>query len=98
MESSSNFYSDRNDLSYIDDDIEMLWLELDKNAINEKKNMIIGTIYRRPGSDPSNFNVKLHETLTKIDSENKKCIYTGDFNLNLLNAHIHLPTQRVYGY
>jgi hypothetical protein len=42
-------YIVRSDLTYQDDDCEMIWIEVDKVNINSDKNYVIGTIYRRPG-------------------------------------------------
>jgi hypothetical protein len=85
-------YKLREDLTHIDSHIEMLWVELDKKSLNTEKNVIMGTIYRIPGSDPKEFNEKLN-ILTTISRENKQCIHTGDYNLNLLNATTHIPTN-----
>ena len=63
----------------------MIWLEIDKDSTKSKTNTIIGNIYRRPGSDPNDFNAKLNDLLTTISREKKRCIYAGDLNLNLLN-------------
>ena len=41
----------RDDLNVIKDEYEMLWIEIDKNCINSKSNIILGTIYRTPGTD-----------------------------------------------
>ena len=43
-----------------------------KKALKTTKNVLIGTSYRRPGSDPNLFNKKLNEVLTKIDYEKNK--------------------------
>ena len=71
----------------------MLWSEIDKDSINSSSNTIIGVIYRCPGSDIPFFNSKLQNILAIIPSENKTCIHTGDFNLNLLNAETHPLTN-----
>jgi hypothetical protein len=55
----------------------MLWVEMDKKSLHTSKNTVVGTIYRRPGSDPLLFNAKLQEILTKIDKE-KKNAYTQE--------------------
>jgi hypothetical protein len=86
-------YKVRNDLTFNDNDMELLWLEIDKDSLRNKTNMVLGVIYRRPGSDPRIFNEKLHETLLIIYREKKTCLHTGDYNLNLLNSSTHLPTN-----
>jgi hypothetical protein len=71
----------------------MLWLEVDKDSLKAKTNTIIGVIYRRPGSDISTFNNMLSNNLATIQSEHKACIHVGDYNLNLLKAGTHPPTN-----
>ena len=63
-----------------------------KKYTTSTKNTVLGAIYRRPGSDPTEFNNKLAETINKIESEKKNCIHMGDFNLKLLNSENHSPT------
>ena len=65
-------YKLREDLTYIDSTIEMLWVELDKKSLNSETNIIMVTIYRIPGSDPKEFNEKLNNILTTISRENKQ--------------------------
>ena len=58
----------------------------------KKKNLVIGCIYRHPTS-----NILVHEfnqcfidpLLHKINSENKRCILMGDFNIDLLKCEMH---------
>jgi hypothetical protein len=85
-------YKIRPDLSTMDDDAEMLWLEVDKDSAKTKTNLVLGVIYRKPGSNPSEFNHKLQEILTTITNEHKECVHFGDYNLNLLNSDTHPPT------
>jgi hypothetical protein len=48
-------YKLRSDLNIINDDMEMIWIEVDKDSLISNNNTIIGAIYRRPGSDPNIF-------------------------------------------
>jgi hypothetical protein len=59
-------YKIRSDLNVTSHDYQFLWLELDKSDTNTEKNIIIGVIYRRPGSDIPTFNEKLSDTLAII--------------------------------
>jgi hypothetical protein len=65
-------YKVRADLSYINTDSEMLWIEVDKDSSLTPTNLLIGTIYRRPGSTPTEFNQKLQNTLALASLEKKK--------------------------
>jgi hypothetical protein len=78
-------YKVRNDLTHSSSDYELLWIEVDKESANTDSNLLIGTIYRRPGSNPADFNQILQTTLITISDEKKEIIHMGDYNLNLLN-------------
>ena len=64
-------YKIREDLGLISTSMEMMWIEIDFSHEKNKKNLIIGTIYRTPGSDIEMFNNKLSETLNTIIKESK---------------------------
>ena len=55
--------------------------------------MLVGVFYRRPGSDPTDFNNTLTEILTIVNAENKPSYYLGNFNLDLLKSSNHPPTN-----
>ena len=86
-------YKTRSDLNYNTHEYQLLWLELDKNDTHTETNIIIGSIYRQPGSDPQIFNNILSDTLEKIENEKKEVIHTGDYNLDLLKHDSHIPTN-----
>ena len=65
-------------LTVINDDIESIFLEA---RIPSLKKFYIGGLYRPPDSNINNFLDFIDTTLNGIDS--KKCIITGDMNLNL---------------
>jgi hypothetical protein len=83
----------REDLCINTIDIEMLWVEIDKDSLKTNSNLVLGVIYRRPGSDPRECVARLNDTLHLIEGERKLTLHTGDYNRNLLNAHNHLPTN-----
>jgi hypothetical protein len=82
-------YKVREDLGHSDLDTEMLWVEVEKNQVEFKKNTLIGTLYRRPGSDIRVFNRILENVLQIIERENKDTLYMGDTNIDLLKSDIH---------
>jgi hypothetical protein len=55
-------------------DTEMLWIELKKDNLFFEKNLIIGGIYRTPGSNPNSFIELLNEKLLDMKQKNKYCI------------------------
>ena len=71
---SSHFFNNKNEF-------ETLQIEV----INEnKKNILIDTFYRHPSRNDKSFLEYLERILTKIKSENKTAVITGDFNYDLL--------------
>ena len=52
----------------------------------QKKNIIIGVIYRPPNSNFNLFENEINKILSKTDKENKICYLMGDFNIDLLKS------------
>jgi hypothetical protein len=71
-------YKRRPDIDVNTIDHQFLWVEIEKKCIDSKKNLIMGTIYRRPGSDVQVFNDLLANILNTIKLEGKDCIHSGD--------------------
>ena len=70
--------------------IENIWYETD--FTNKKDNYIIAVIYRHPGGPTEcldYFTQQLEIIMTKINQENKKCIITGDLNVDGLKVNIN---------
>ena len=70
-------------------DFESIFIEI---QIPNKKNLIVGCVYRHPSSKISihNFtNLHLDPVLQKISAENKQCVLMGDFNVDLLKIDSH---------
>ena len=64
-------------------DLESIFIEIHRN---NKKNVIVGCIYRHPGMSVDSFNNDfLAPILSKLASENKPLVLLGDFNIDLLN-------------
>ena len=82
----------RNDLC-VSDTTESLFIEIDKDIIGKNKNVIVGVIYRPPDTNMKQFNESIEPLLTTIKSEGKIPYFMGDYNINLLNAEHHPPTQ-----
>ena len=73
--------------------MEALFIEIPKDQIGNKCNIIVGVIYRAPDTDVTQFNELLSVTLSKIKSEKKDSYLLGDYNVNLLSSDKHGPTQ-----
>ena len=78
-------YKPRKDLTIIKDkELESIFIEI---VIPQKKNIIVGCIYRHPCMDPHEFNnIYLNPLLEKFSFEKKSVVLLGDFNINLLNC------------
>ena len=85
-------FSIRYDLSEFDTLLEAVFIEIQIDAVQCIKNVIIGVIYRPPGTDLCEFNVMIGELLVNIKAENKLCYLMGDYNINLLNYESHDQT------
>ena len=87
-------FRDRADLNLMKNECETVFIELDKNAVDMPKNVVVGVIYRPPGAPISSFSDHITPILNKIKNENKLCYLLGDFNINLLNSDQHEATSR----
>ena len=102
---NSIVFNRRDDLKfYSPGDFESTFIEI---IFPNKKNMIIGCIYRHPSSNISiqKFNKEIFEpVLEKIASEEKTCALLGDFNIDLLkvdsneeaNAYYNIVTSHFF--
>ena len=101
---SGTKYIDRKDLdiNFHDDlnEFQSKFIEI----INEKQaNIILNVTYRHPKNTSDNtFNVKLQETLEKLQDTHKILISLGDFNYNLFNyekdVNIKTFVDTMYGH
>ena len=85
-------YIPRQDLNiYKKNELESTIIEI----MNPKKsNIIVGTIYKHPSMDFTDFNSNyLNNTLEKVSKEQKSVFLLGGFNINLLNYNVHNPTN-----
>ena len=79
----------RYDLMSSCEDFECVFIELQRdNACN----LVVGNVYRAPGTSTDNFLRSFDTCLNKITNEKKLCYIMGDFNLDLTNS-THQPTE-----
>lgn len=79
------------DLTYITDIIESIFVEL---IIETGSNLIVGCVYRPPSSDINTFNDELMKMLeSDYFKKTKDIVIMGDFNINLLQYKVHIPTS-----
>ena len=86
--------SDLEKVSYKPKHLESVFIEIcNKN----KKNLVIGCIYRHPSMDLNLFNTDFLSPLLQIlDKENKQLFLIGDFNINLMNINSNPDTASFF--
>ena len=82
----------RGDLVMFNNLFESVFIEIPNNMFNTRKTIIVGVIYRPPGTDMDMLNNEPSNLLESIKSENKLCYLLGDYNINILNYESHEPT------
>ena len=85
-------FSIRYDLSEFDNLLESVFIEIQIDTVQCIKDVIIGIIYRPPGTDLCEFNVMIGELLENIKAEDKFCYLMGYYNINFLNYESHDQT------
>ena len=83
----------RNDITFNLKNIDLIAIEILKDELNTKRNVIIITIYRPPDVLLKLFNDKLNDLLQMLNQENKTIFVTGDFNINTSDAIINPNTN-----
>ena len=85
-------YHVRNDLRLSFDETEDVWLDLE---VNDQK-VIVGSVYRHPGTNLNEFQNEFEKTLQNIDKECCHSFIGGDFNLDGLKIETHRKTAEFY--
>ena len=80
----------RNDIVSDNENCEIMATEI----INyHSKNIIVISLYRRPGTDIDSFNGLIDNICSNLKAENKFVFWAGDFNINILNTGSHKATD-----
>ena len=90
---SDIMYYERTDLSYMNEYIESVFVEIDGSIVNATKNIVIGVIYRPPNTDINQFNQALQNLLENIKRSRKLCYLLGDYNIDLFKSESHAATS-----
>ena len=85
-------FTKRNDLSYFDDYIECISIEIERSVFCTSRYVIVTVIYRPPNTDTRLFTEKLGVLLDCIRNEKKLCYLIGDYNIDILNYDSHSAT------
>ena len=75
----------------MDHESEADFIELDRDTSLLKQHMIVGVIYRPPGTDVNQFNDITSDILERVRQERKLCYLLGDYNMDLLKDGSHKP-------
>ena len=79
---NSMTYTLRSDLIFHSANYESIWVELSV-GVNSKK-ILVGLIYRHPGTSVTEFTKQFSDFLSNITLQNKDICIFGDININLL--------------
>ena len=82
-------YTIRSELSTFNDQLESVFIEINKDALTTDKNIVIGVIYRIPNRNLKDFNTQIASVLEQLRIEKKLVYLMGDYNIDLLNAGSH---------
>ena len=83
----------RNDLEYFDNELESIFIEIDKDVFMTHSNVIIAVTYRMPDSSVEIFSERISDILNTIQKEKKIFYLTGDLNIDFLKSDIHKSTS-----
>ena len=86
-------FTQRKELFKCTEHIECLFIEVDKSLLNLSKNIVVGVVYRPPGTNIQDYTQSFSEILTPLSRENKFCYIAGDFNLDLFKVDDHPGTS-----
>ena len=86
-------FKERADLSIFDDNMESVFIEIDKSCCGFNKDVIIGVIYRPPNKDVKSVNELMTTIIDKVNKEKKICYFMGDYNIDLLKHESHPQTS-----
>ena len=87
------FY-EREDLNiFKEGKFESIFIEIPRQSEN---NIVVGEVYRIPGTNENEFLLDYETIVNKIRNENKKVIIGTDQNLDFLKIHIHNNTMRFF--
>ena len=82
-------YSVRTDLVTFNEYRESIFIEIDTEYTNAKKNIVIGIIYRTPNTNMMDFNTTPASVLEQLRVEDKLVYLMSNYNIDLLNSESH---------
>ena len=85
-------YCVREDVSFCNEFIESLFIEVHLHNQPTENDVVIGVIYRPHDRNINSFVVIITDKLSVIKAKRKACYLLGDFKINLINVSDHIPT------
>ena len=82
-------------LSVMTPELETIFIEVKKGQAGNHKDMLLGVIYRPPGTDLNIARKRLESILDNIKVDQKLVYLLGDYNANFINSDKHTPTQEL---
>ena len=79
-------------LTLMNDYVESVFGQLSHKSIKSTRDIIVDVIYRKPNTDVKSFVHEMSNLLSLLQKTNKVVYIMGDYNINLLNVHTHIPT------
>ena len=92
-----NFQVQNDIICNLQKNMDLVVVEILKEKINTKQNVIILMLYHPPDVPPILFNEKLDDLLKMLQQEKKTIFITGDFNINTSDAIIN-PNMNVNNF
>ena len=87
-------YVERRDLCVFEEGkLESIFIEIPQRG---KNNIVIGEVYRIPGTNEKDFLEKYQNMIETVRSERKRLIIGADQNLDLLKLNIHNNTMKFF--
>ena len=86
-------YSIRKDVFDMNNVLETVVIDVDKDLLGMKNDALIGVIYSPPYTDIELFDETLNDIMSVIASENMSYYLLGYCNINLLNIESHSTTR-----
>ena len=81
----------RSDLGH-HESYETVLVEIEKESFHKNRNIVVGVIYRPPGTDMKLLNEDINSLLNLLVNENKLSYLMGYYNINFLNYGKHIDT------
>ena len=85
-----------NDLAYFVNEMQFIFIDIDKDMFRSNSDVVIGFIYKMPDSYIDVINERISDILNTVCKEHKICYCIGDPNIDFLfKCDVHKPTSAI---